>query len=59
MKKLLLFLLWFIYFMVVWNLVGGWVSAPSTFLLFMGLILAVVFGVITFKTKCFTSKWGK
>jgi len=48
--------------MVVWNLVGGWVSAPSTFLLFMGLILAVVFGVfgvITFKTKCFTSKWGK
>jgi hypothetical protein len=45
--------------MVVWNLVGGWVSAPSTFLFFMGLILAVVFGVITFKTKCFTSKWGK
>ena len=45
--------------MVVWNLVGGWVSAPSTFLLFMGLILAVVFGVITFKTKCFTSKWSK
>lgn len=59
MKKTLLFILWFLCLMVVWNFCSGWVSAPNTFLLALGWVVAVAFMVISVKTKCFTHKWGK
>lgn len=59
MKKLILFFVWFILFMVVWTMIGYCVSAPSDVSFALGLALGVLFAVVSIKTKCFTSKWGK
>lgn len=59
MKKAILVFLWFICLMVVWTLVGSFLSAPNTFLVFLGIVIAVLYIVVSVKTKCFTHKWGK
>lgn len=59
MKKALALFIWFILFMVVWTTVGYCVSAPSDVALTLGLALGVLFALVSFKTRCFTTKWGK
>ena len=58
MKKAVLFFLWFICLMVIWTFCGNMVTAPNTFLVFLGLSVGVTFVVASVKTKCFTHKWG-
>lgn len=59
MKKVVLIFIWFILAMTVWTTCCNFVTAPNTFLVVLGLALAAVTFVVSVKTKCFTTKWGK
>lgn len=54
MKKALSIFLWFILLMLVWAFAGQMVSAPNDILVALGMIIWVVFIVLTYKTKCLT-----
>lgn len=54
MKKVILFIVWFICLMMIWNFCGFLISYPDTLLMLAGFALAVLFGWFSIATQCFT-----
>ena len=64
MKKVFAVFVWFLCLMAVWNLAAHMISASNTFIVILGLVLAFVFGGISYVTLFFTRMpmiiwWGK
>ena len=58
LKKAVLITIWFILWMVVWAMFGKLVSAPDSLLNLIGASLAIIYVIISVKTRCFTRKWN-
>ena len=58
LKKAVLIAIWLILWMVVWNMCGKLVSAPDSLLNLIGASLAIIYVVVSVKTRCFTRKWN-
>lgn len=56
LKKAVLIAIWFILWMVVWAIFGKLVSAPDSLLNLIGVSLAIIYVIISVKTRCFTRK---
>ena len=57
LKKAVLIAIWFILWMVVWIIFGKLVSAPDSLLNLIGTNLAIIYVIVSVKTRCFTRKW--
>ena len=58
LKKAVLIAIWFILWMVVWIIFGKLVSAPDSLLNLIGANLAIIYVIVSVKTRCFTRKWN-
>ena len=58
LKKAALITIWFILWMVVWAIFGKLISAPDSLLNLIGASLAIIYVIISVKTRCFTRKWN-
>lgn len=56
-KKIILVAIWFLCWMGLWNLAGKLTSAQDTFLVVLGVFVALIFVIVSVKTVCFTKKW--